>query len=145
MNKLLLALLLLSGLAIAQTPSAPRPENERHFWTKRNVSLIALAGSSLAADGFTTQRVLQWPFYGEANPLTQPFGRSRTATVGLDATAFAVTVGGMYVAHRKGWRHAEWIVPLAVASVESGFAIHNARIHIPCVCDLGGPPKGVLR
>ena len=122
---LCLALVFTSYAQAAQDAPKPKP-----FLTARNASLLAVSSAAISADGFTTQRFLDSPLYHEANPLTRAFGNSRPATTGAGALAFAGVVGGMYVAHRHGWRHVEWILPAAVTAVETGFAIHNARLSL---------------
>ena len=117
--------------SVAQNlPEAPREK----FLTPRNITLIAAAGAGIAADGFTTQHFMQWPTkFREGNPLLRPFGNSRAASVGICATGFAATVGGMYIAHRHGWKKMVWLIPVVTTGVEAAWSIHNARLsyHVP--------------
>ena len=115
---------LFSTLAASQSvPAAPATR----FLRPRNMVLFSLTSVAIAADGVTTQRVFRRG-WNELNPIAQPFGKSPAATAGLTSLGLASVVGGSWIAHRRGWRRLEWMIPVVVTGVEGAVAVHNAKL-----------------
>lgn len=127
-------IVILTCTGFAQLPDAPR----HRFLDRTNVALFSSDAAAISMDGLSTQAFLRTGLFDEINPVTRMFGDSRQGTAGACALGFAAVVGGSYLAHRTGHHRLERILPMVVAGVEAGFAIHNRTLQISRL------PAGVL-
>lgn len=132
--KTLLAIVLLTGVAFAQTfvapshsgtSSLPDAPSQHRFWnTETKVSTGILAGL-IAADAFTTQRGLN-NGYREANPIMRPLVSQGTAGQAAgSALGFGAGLGTVYFLHKTHHHKAERIAMRLMIGVEGTIVGHN--------------------
>jgi hypothetical protein len=91
----------------AQNVFAVRPYVTRgdlagsRFFTRSRITLGALDGAAMAADGYITRRNID-AGGEENNPLARPFVHTTAVQVGSTAALFAAEVATAYILHRRG-------------------------------------------
>jgi hypothetical protein len=103
-----------------------QPEhNLRPFLDKRNTISIFSSALAISGDLYTTQLGLSKPGIHELNPVARPFTGSKAGTVVYGLGCLGAEIGGMYLAHRKGWRRLERWIPVVVTVTESLYIRNN--------------------
>ncbi len=112
MRKLVVLLFML--LAFQQAALA---EDSHNFFDRTNVLLHGVNITAQALEFYSTERVINRPGIGEANPL----GQSRRGRIALKSMGVAAPMGLSYLLHRAGHHKAERFMPVILA-VPTGVA-----------------------
>jgi hypothetical protein len=99
----------------------PVPEAPSHVFLDRPAKIrFAILAGLIAADGITTQHVLNADGGKEVNPLARPFVTHGAAgQLAASALGYAVGVGGSYLFHRTGHHKLERFFQNAAIGVEA--------------------------
>ena len=122
-----LALLLFGCLICLGVPSQAQEQPGRKWLTlETKLELTAIAGS-LAADGWTTRRVLGHNIR-ELNPISRPFMQTNKGAAAYSSLSLAGAAGGSWALRRHPWlrRSLSW----GLVGLEVGCAVHNSRLRL---------------
>lgn len=142
-------MMLMIGVATAQAQMPTDrwwlnlPEKPAHkFFDRENLTLLTTSATSLAADGYTTQKLQDFRFpvwilmpdghqhgttWTEANPLARPFIRTRAGTSLYFLASFGTETAGMGLLHKTRHHRLERLLPLLVTGTEAFYVLRNAR------------------
>jgi hypothetical protein len=124
-------MLIVAGALTAQAqllPQAPEVRPVHKFIDWKSSALLLGSAVAFSGDGLSTETCLNHPGFYEANPLDRMFVHSRPGAAFIFGAGFGAEIGGMYLAHKRGWHRVErWIPALTIAG-ESYFTVHNYRL-----------------
>jgi hypothetical protein len=125
-----------------QPRSAPAPRATHRLFDTTNIVLTVVESGALLADGITTQRALhKYPdFAYEGDPLARPFvAHGWPGQVALGALVISADLGLRYLLHRANHHRMERWIPVTIAALTGGSAIHNAWLIGRIGDDVGSP------
>ena len=108
-----------------EEPAVSLKQEQHKFFDLKNTLPLTLSGLALAGDLYTTRRGLNDPRMHESNFLARPFVRSTAGNVFYGLSSIGAEVGGMYIAHKRGWHRLERWLPIAITASEALYIRHN--------------------
>jgi hypothetical protein len=113
-------------VAAAVTPKSP-PEAPTHAFFDRSAKIrFGILAGLIAADGITTQHVLNTDGGKEVNPLARPFVKHGAAgQLAASSLGYAFGIGGSYLFHRTNHHKLERIFQNVAIAVEGQCFVDN--------------------
>lgn len=142
----LLALLLMfttNKCAGQDLPTAPRPK----AFDRETIGELALVAGSLAADGYASQRIYEFPrAFAEPNPLARPFVRTRQGTALYFGSAFALDVTTTYFLRKHGHTRLAHFANFGLIALESvmAYRVNHGVTTSNEECGLHHPVRGCI-
>jgi hypothetical protein len=123
----LLLLLLLSLPLLAQEASEVFPEAPSHpFLQRANEIRLGILAGLIAADGITTQHILNVDHGSELNPIVRPLvTKGAPGQAAASALGYAFSVGSSYMFHRTGHHRLERLMLHTSIAIEAECVTSN--------------------
>jgi hypothetical protein len=123
----LLLLLLLSFPLLGQEISLAVPEAPSHsFFTRGNEIRMGILAGFIAADGITTQHILNVDHGSELNPIVRPLvTKGAPGQAAASMLGYAFSLGSSYMFHRTGHHRLERLMLNTTIAVEAECVTSN--------------------
>lgn len=109
---------------LARTPAVELPTHP--FFQHGNRVRMAIVGGLIAADGITTQHIVNTDHGSELNPVVRPLVKKGAAgQVGASLLGYSLSVGSSYLLHRTGHHKLERFMLNASIAVEAECVTSN--------------------